>query len=291
MARTLTRPDRPDPPDTVPELPEVETIRRQLSPVWSGRRIVDAWTYGTPKFAAAVDAIGARVESIGRRGKYLMVELDDDRQLVIHLGMTGVLRVGSGAEPDPYLRASWSLDNGTIVEFQDVRRFGRVAVVARDDHSSLPTLHELGPEPLSDDFTAASLYRSLSASHRAIKTQLLSQRPVAGVGNIYADEALWHARVHPAARSITRPQATRLHTAIREVLAAAVERRGTTLRDYRTFSGERGDNQHALVAYGQGDAPCARCARALRTITLDARTTTFCATCQRLPRERRFDGA
>jgi formamidopyrimidine-DNA glycosylase len=265
----------------MPELPEVETIRRQLEPVLRGRQFVDAWTFGTPKFAAALDVIGARVEQVGRRGKYLLCDLDDDRLLAIHLGMTGVLRVRRHDREDPYLRAAWTLDDGVVVEFQDVRRFGRIGVVPRDDLRALPTLHALGPEPLSDEFEACAFHEALIASGRAIKTQLLSQRPVAGVGNIYADEALWRARVHPAARTISRPKAHALHAAIRAVLSEALERRGTTLRDYRTFDGDYGENQDMLQVYGRAGEPCARCGRPLRSFPLDARTTTYCAVCQR----------
>jgi formamidopyrimidine-DNA glycosylase len=264
----------------VPELPEVETIRRQLAPALTGRTCVDAWTFGTPKFADALDVVDATIESVGRRGKYLVCDLDDDRLFVIHLGMTGVLRIQSSESPDPYLRASWVLDDDTVIEFQDVRRFGRVAVVPANDTRALPTLHALGPEPLSDDFDAITFYRALRDSNRAVKTQLLSQRPVAGVGNIYADEALWRARVHPAARTISRPKAHALHAAIRAVLSEAVDRRGTTLRDYRTFDGDYGQNQEMLQVYGRAGEPCARCATTLRSRTIDARTTTWCPRCQ-----------
>lgn len=264
----------------MPELPEVETVRRQLAPVITGRTIVDAWTFGTPKFAAAVDAIGATVERVGRRGKYLLCELDDDRLLAIHLGMTGVLRIRTDDAPDPYVRAAWTLDDGCVVELQDVRRFGRIGVVPRDDTSSLPTLHAIGPEPLSDEFDPVAFHRALTASNRAIKTQLLSQRPVAGVGNIYADEALWRARIHPAARTVSRPKARALHAAIVAVLSEAIERRGTTLRDYRTFDGDYGENQDRLEVYGRAGEPCVRCGRALRSFVLDARTTTWCPGCQ-----------
>jgi formamidopyrimidine-DNA glycosylase len=266
----------------MPELPEVETIRRALAPVLTGRTIVDAWTFGTPKFAAAVDVVGARIGTVGRRGKYLLIDLDDDRRLVVHLGMTGVLRTrGVDAPADPYLRASWTLHDGVVVELQDVRRFGRIAVIPIDDPSSLPTLAALGPEPDDPAFDGRHLYAATARHERAIKTQLLSQRPVAGVGNIYADEALWRARVHPAARRLTRPQATRLADAIRAVITEAIEHRGTTLRDYRTFDGGTGEHQGRLQAYGRAGAPCDRCGRELRAITLDARTTTYCPKCQR----------
>ncbi len=266
----------------MPELPEVETIRRALEPRVRGRRIIDAGAFASTKFDAATDAISATIEDVGRRGKYLMLALDDDRELVIHLGMTGVVRiVDTRSADDPYLRAWWQLDDGTVLELSDVRRFGRVACVPRGDHHSLPTLHALGPEPFSDDFQPRPFHAALNASRRAIKTQLLSQRPVAGVGNIYADEALWLARVRPMAHTITLPKATRLHAAIRDVLDAAVERRGTTLRDYRTLDGGYGENQHSLHCYGRAGIPCERCGAILRKVAFDGRTTTWCARCQR----------
>jgi formamidopyrimidine-DNA glycosylase len=266
----------------MPELPEVETIRTALEPRLRGRTVVDAGAFPSAKFDAAPQAGGATFEVIGRRGKYLLLGLDDDRELVIHLGMTGVLRVVPEAtEGDRFLRAWWALDDGSVFEFSDIRRFGRVACVPRGDYRGLPTLHALGPEPLGDEFTPSGLHSALNASRRAIKTQLLSQRPVAGVGNIYADEALWVARVRPTDRSITRPKAARLHGAIRDVLAAAIELRGTTLRDYRTLDGSYGENQETLLAYGRAGLPCERCGRALRKLFFDGRTTVYCAHCQR----------
>ncbi len=252
----------------MPELPEVETIRRALDPRVRGRAVVAGGAFPSAKFAAAPEVAGATFEAVGRRGKYFVLALDDDRELVIHLGMTGVLRiVGTRSDHDPFLRAWWELDDRSVLELSDVRRFGRVACVPRGDYRSLPTLHALGPEPLGEEFTARGLHAALNASRRAIKTQLLSQRPVAGVGNIYADEALWAARVRPTDRTITRPKAARLHAAIRDVLTAAIERRGTTLRDYRTLDGGYGENQHTLLAYGRAGLPC----RALRPPAAQAR--------------------
>ena len=173
------------------------------------------------------------------------------------------------------------MDDGAALVFRDVRRFGRIAVVPRDDHSSLPTLAALGPEPFDDAFTAAALHRALNASRRAVKTQLLSQRPVAGVGNIYADEALWIARVHPAARRITRPQSARLVDAIRDVLDEGILHGGTTLRDYVDADGSQGSHQLHLRCYGRSGEPCERCGTVLRHVVLDARTTTWCPSCQR----------
>lgn len=265
----------------MPELPEVETIRRALEPALVGRVIVGGGAFPSAKFTAAADAVSAGVVAVGRRGKYLLVELDDDRELVVHLGMTGVLRRVAHRSDDAYLRAWWALDDGSVLEFSDVRRFGRIAVVRRGDYGTLPTLQALGPEPLSDDFSPASLHAAVRRSSVALKTQLLGQRVVAGVGNIYADEALWLARVSPTARSLTRPQAERLHGAIVEVLRNGIERRGTTLRDYRTFDGSEGSNQHHLRCYGRADEPCERCGTLLRRRIVDARGTTWCPSCQR----------
>jgi len=218
----------------------------------------------------------------GRRGKYLLIELDDGRDLVIHLGMTGQLRLRSPAHvDDPYVRAWWALDDAEVLELRDVRRFGRVAVVPRGRHDSLPTLAALGPEPFAETFTPEVLWQALRRSRLRVKTQLLQQRAVAGVGNIYADEALWRAGVDPAARKVTRPQATRLHAAIREVLAAGLDNGGTTLRDYRTVDGGTGNNQHHLDCYGRAGQPCNRCAATLRRKVLDGRGTTWCPVCQR----------
>lgn len=269
----------------MPELPEVETIRRQLEPEIIGATIVDALSHESAKFTPALDAVGASVTGVSRRGKYLIVELTktatgEPLELIIHLGMTGLLRVVDSPTDDAYIRASWQFGDDRWFEFRDIRRFGRLRVVPAGDYSTITTLHELGPEPWDPEFTAEHLYRELNKSKRRIKTQLLSQRPVAGVGNIYADEALWLAEVYPAARRITRAKAAALRDAIADVLAAGVRNGGTTLRDYRTVSGEEGDNQHFLEAYGRGGEQCSRCASVLVSRVWDARTTTFCPSCQ-----------
>lgn len=279
----------------MPELPEVETIRRQLEPRLTGRSVVGAWAFPSAKFDPAPDAVGATVGHVRRRGKYLLVDLHrgpgpaggaPDEELVVHLGMTGRLAVRDGglhrdgARP-PHLRAEWALDDGRTLEFVDVRRFGRIAVVDAGDHRSLPTLAALGPEPFDDAFDPQTLRRAVNASRRAVKTQLLSQRPVAGVGNIYADEALWRARVHPRARRITRDQALRLRDAVRATLREGIDHGGTTLRDYRDADGGSGTHQFELDCYGRADEPCRRCGTALRRCVVDARSTTFCPTCQR----------
>ena len=270
----------------MPELPEVETIRRQLGPRIIGAEIVDAVAHESAKFAPAVDAIGFEITGVDRRGKYLLIGLAGEgaksvsHELIVHLGMTGGLSVVDAPTDDAYVRAAWNFHDGRRLEFRDVRRFGRLRVVPVGEYETIATLRDLGPEPFDEAFTGEHLFRALNASTRRIKTQLLSQRPVAGVGNIYADEALWRSQVYPAARRVTRAQAHKLRDAIEEVLAAGVRNGGTTLRDYRTVSGDKGSNQFYLECYGRGGQPCARCGTELRSRVWDARTTTFCPECQ-----------
>jgi formamidopyrimidine-DNA glycosylase len=264
----------------VPELPEVETVRRQLEPLVAGRRIVEGWGHPSAKFSSAPLAAGAAIEQVGRRGKYLLLGLDDERELIVHLGMTGQLRIRPG-DLDLYVRAWWALDDGGVLELRDVRRFGRIGVVPAGDHRSLPTLAAQGPEPWDAALDDGGLWRNLRRSTARIKTQLLSQRPLAGVGNIYADEALWRAGVHPARRTITRNEAGVLLAALRTVLEQGIANGGTTLRDYRTPDGEPGRNQLELGCYGRAGEPCARCGTELRRSVIDGRGTTHCPQCQR----------
>lgn len=265
----------------MPELPEVETIRRQLEPVVLGRRIVDAGGHSSAKFSPAGDAAGATLTALGRRGKYLIAVLDDGRELIVHLGMTGKLLVlTSDEEPSSYVRAWWRFEDGEMLVLHDVRRFGRIAVVPAGKYEELPTLAALGPEPFDEHFTGEHLWSAIRRSQARVKTQLLSQRPVAGVGNIYADEALWAAQVHPGRRRISRRQAEVLCDAIREVIQAGIDNGGTTLRDYRTPSGASGSNQHELRCYGRSGSPCERCGALLVATVYDGRTTTYCPACQ-----------
>ncbi len=270
----------------MPELPEVETVRRQLAPQLVGRTIIEADSHPSAKFTPARALTGATLTSDGRRGKFLIFGTDDGRELIVHLGMTGQLRVTPGpADPDDpdatYRRAWWSLDGGETLEFIDVRRFGRIRVVPAGDYRSIPTLNTAGPEPFDEALDAKRFWKSLSKSKRKLKTQLLSQRPIAGVGNIYADEALWLAKINPKTTRISEARAGVLLEALREVLAKGLDNGGTTLRDYRDAEGRSGDNQHSLMAYGRAGHPCPRCDTRLISATLDARTTTWCPRCQR----------
>jgi formamidopyrimidine-DNA glycosylase len=289
----------------VPELPEVETIRRQLEPRLVGRQVTQAWAFPSPKFDQAPAATGSAVTDVRRRGKYLLIGLRScrdhhaagvdapvrpnppaDAELVVHLGMTGRLAVqaggadGSAVAPHPHLRAWWTLDDDRVLTFHDTRRFGRIAVVPAGRYDGLPTLLALGPEPDDDAFTAEHLRLAVNRGRRRVKTSLLSQRPVAGVGNIYADEALWRAGVDPRARRLTRDGAARLRDAVREVLREGIDHGGTTLRDYVDADGEAGTNQHRLDCYGRAGRGCHRCGTTLRGAVIDARSTTWCPTCQ-----------
>jgi formamidopyrimidine-DNA glycosylase len=266
----------------MPELPEVESVRRQLDPELSGRRIEEVWFRPHPnlprQFVDVHAAAGHRIERVGRRGKFLICPLDGGLEMIMHLGMTGALRFDYD---DAYVHARLHLDDDRVLAFRDPRRFGRIAVVAAGDYAAIPTLAMLGPEPLSDDFDIPTFVRALARTSAPIKPYLLTQRPVAGVGNIYADEALWLARIHPASRRVGPARARVLHGAIREVLAGAIEREGTTFRDYQMINGESGRNASFLVAYGQAGRPCPRCATPLKRILLGGRTTTYCPRCQR----------
>lgn len=280
----------------MPELPEVETVRRQLAPIVTEREITKTFQSVSEKFYPTAHTQGTQILGLRRRGKYLIFELDTEEDLVVHLGMTGVLAIepshtAAHTKPSekygtnttgygPHERARWVFDNGQVMTYVDVRQFGRIKVVPHLNYSSINTLSKLGPEPLGDDFDPDGFYRALKASKRKIKTQLLSQIPVAGVGNIYADEALWIAKIHPASRTVSRKRAHLLARAITESLTQGVKNGGTTLRDYRDASGNKGSNQSQLLCYGRAELPCLRCAQPLSKTTVDGRGTTFCKQCQ-----------
>ncbi len=220
-----------------------------------------------------------------RRGKFLILPLSGGDDLIIHLGMTGIL---GATPPAKHLRVRLEISGGQALYFGDARRFGRFLLVPSGVYEGLPTLHTMGPEPLEAAFTGAHLYRALQASRMPIKPLLLSQKPVSGVGNIYADEALWLARVHPltSAKLVSKTKAARLAGAIREVLTASLAAKGTTLQDYRTVSGEAGAYLSELRAYGHAEEPCGRCGALIQKITLAGRGTHFCPKCQRLRHSR-----
>ncbi len=288
----------------IPELPEVETVRRALGPWLCGRTVIAAERVEAPpgpKYAGLERLPGQRIEAVLRRGKFLLLPLSRaDRsgsaagapgpgdELIVHLGMTGVVR---RTPPDAHLRVRVRLagPEPSTLYFQDVRRFGRFTVVPSGDYRTLPTLAALGPDALASEFTVAAFARALRRSAMAIKTLLLSQRAVAGVGNIYADEALWRAGIHPErpARQLDRARVAALHQAIGAVLEESVALQGTTLHDYRTVDGEVGSFLERLAVYGHAWEPCPRCGTTIEKVVLGQRGTHVCPRCQPRPRRRR----
>ena len=276
----------------MPELPEVETVRRAIAPVLEGAGLEQV-EIRDPRLVRPFDPsivasalVGERVGEVGRRGKYLIVGFESNRSLLIHLRMTGSLRhARHGAlADDPYTRAVLRLDNGSDVGYRDVRRFGTWELFERNE--LVPYLAaRLGPEPLGP-FSAARLGKRLAGRRAPLKSALLDQRTVAGLGNIYVDEALWRSRLHPlrVAGSLDSPELGRLYRAVRSVLRKAIQRQGSTLRDYALPDGGYGTMQEEFRAYGRGGEPCDRCGRPLTRIVVGGRTTTFCAHCQTLPR-------
>ncbi len=282
----------------MPELPEVETVVRDLRPLLVGATITGArcaWagtlrTHGADAFAAGV--AGRRVEAISRRAKLLVLDLSGGLALTIHLKMTGQLFVVPAATPaDPYVRLVLELDGGRELRFRDIRKFGKVGLYARHPGTGEPVIEAgassvfaaLGPEPLSDEFTLAVFRQRLRRRSGRLKSLLLDQSFVAGIGNIYADEALWAARLHPlrSASSLRPSDERRLYLAIREILAEAVARRGSSVDDYTAPEGD-GSMQERLRVYQRAGHPCLRCGRALRRIVVGTRATHFCSWCQRL---------
>ena len=278
----------------MPELPEVETVRRELEPWLRGRLIQEVALVDAqpgPKYENLLSAAGREILDVTRRGKFLILPLSGEKDLIIHLGMTGVV---TPKEPQKHVRVRLELDrpendSKPVLYFQDVRRFGRFLVVPTGDYSTLPTLHQMGPEPLSDDFNEEQFAKALGKSVTPVKTYLLSQKPVSGVGNIYADEALWGAKVHPLtpANRVPKRQIPLLVVMIKDVLEASIRVQGTTLRDYRTTNGEVGAYLDKLKAYGQEEAPCPRCGTPISKIVVGGRGTHFCPNCQKLPRSRK----
>jgi formamidopyrimidine-DNA glycosylase len=273
----------------VPELPEVETICRHLAPHVEGRtlerlEVLDPrWCEPAPPSALDDATRGRRVERLWRRGKYIVLELHDDVHLVMHLRMTGNLLLANEA---PYTRVRIRLSGGDDVLFTDPRRFGTGIVLLGSD-----ALHEyfaarLGPEPLDPEFTGEAL-RAIAAGRRSpVKAFLLSQERVAGVGNIYADEALWRAKIHPLrpVGTLRRPQFAALRDAVVESLQAGIDARGASIDDFRNPDGARGSFQDRFKVHLREGEPCPRCGATIVKMRAAGRGTYVCPRCQRRPR-------
>jgi formamidopyrimidine-DNA glycosylase len=273
----------------MPELPEVETVRRGLQPLMAGRRIERVEVLDErlvrPFDPRDVEQrlAGQRIERVGRRGKYLLVELTEvDLVVVHHLRMTGSF--SAPGQPVPgHVRLRYHLDglDGPIL-YNDPRRFGTMELFARDEAAAVLD-SKLGPEPLDPEWGAGDLHAALRHRHAPLKAVLLDQRVVAGLGNIYVDEACLLAGVRPgrAADRVSRAAAQRLHAAIRSRLQEAIDVGGSTLRDYRGVEGEVGGMRERFVAYGRAGLPCTVCGTTMRGARIAGRSTSWCPTCQR----------
>lgn len=264
----------------MPELPEVETIRRDIEPYIAGRIIKAVKALRARNVLKGISAKGLqkalkgqRIEKVERRGKFLIFKLASGNCLVIHLGMTGrVLK-----SPDRYVKVTFTLSGGRFFYFSDIRMFGKVSF-----YKEYPVL-KLGPEPLADDFTAARLVELLRGRGGNIKALLLNQKFLAGVGNIYASEALFRAGINPRHRaaSLKVPEIIKLHQALRQVLSEGIKYRGTSVSDYRDAEGKAGGYQHRLRVYDREGRPCLRCKTPIRRMVIGQRSTYYCPKCQR----------
>ena len=282
----------------MPELPEVETIRRQLAPHLEGKRlesleVLDPRWSDPASPAEGADAVRGRlIERVARRGKYLMLLLQDEVALVMHLRMTGNLLLVTEAGDEsgrPHLRVRIRLSDGQRLLFVDQRRFGTGVVLLGDDALGAYFDARLGVEPLSPDFTAEGL-RELALGRRApTKAFLLTQERIAGVGNIYADEALWRSRIHPLrpVGTLKRPQLAALRDAVVESLEAGIHARGATIDDFRHADGGSGSFQDRFMVHRREGEPCPRCGTTIRKMRAAGRGTYVCPKCQPRPRVRK----
>jgi len=313
----------------VPELPEVETIVADLRPHLVGRTIARCeLSFRTivrhPEPEEFVDAVvGMRIESVARRGKYILIRLvpgpgpgsrpgpsgpapppalpapphewggkgrfpmngeEEDVLLVVHLGMTGQLRLVDEVTPlEKHTHAVFFLDDGRQLRYRDPRRFGRLLVGTQEALLASKKMPRLGPEPIDMEFQAEQLYRELKRRRAPLKAVLLDQKAIAGVGNIYADESLHRARLRPGrlANTVSKKSARRLHESLRESLLVAIANRGSSVDTYRDAWGEAGGQQEKLLVYGRAGEPCFTCGRPLSSTRIAGRTTVFCRRCQR----------
>ena len=278
----------------MPELPEVETIRRQLAPHLEGRTIVDVqildprWTRPDPPAPVQRGLRGAVVQRVSRSGKYLVFALSGDRHLLVHLRMTGTLLLDPAVEP-LHTRVRFALDGGGRVVYVDPRRFGTGHLLrgaaARDSYLAA----RIGIEPLTPEFTVEHLRRMARGRRAPVKSFVLDQRRIAGVGNIYADEALFRAGIHPlrVAGVLTGAQLVRLRAAIEAALLAGIEAKGATIDDFRHLDGARGSFQDLFLVHRRAGQPCPNCGTTVRKITVGGRGTYVCERCQPRPRPHR----
>lgn len=274
----------------MPELPEVETVRRGLLARIVGRRIDGLEVYDRrlryPVRPRVLErwVVSREVEDVQRRSKYLVIHLEGNGRLLIHLGMTGSLTLCDADRPkEDHVHVLFRLDDSRELRFRDPRRFGLVDAVTSSELGRDRRFSALGAEPLSDQFTGPEFYCRSRGSRRPVKTFLMDSTQVVGVGNIYASEALFRAGVHPrrAAGRLGRERWETLVASVRRVLSDAIDRGGTTIRDFHDARGEAGDFQDHLQVYDRAGEACLRCFGTVRRIVLAGRSTYYCPGCQR----------
>ena len=273
----------------MPELPEVETVRRGLERLVVGKTIRQVQVRYAKMIATGVDSFvhdlpGQTIEKIGRRGKYLLFYLTGG-VLVSHLRMEGKYLFYSDAVPErKHAHVFFEMTDGGTLVYEDVRKFGTMELLRKDQLEAYFASRKLGPEPTEANFLLSPFAAALSRSKKPIKPYLLEQTLVVGLGNIYVDEALWRARIHPArpASSLKPAEVKRLREQIIEVLQLGIEKRGSTIRTYRNALGEDGTMQDFLQVYGKTGQPCARCGSSIEKIKLGGRGTHLCPHCQKV---------
>ena len=274
----------------MPELPEVEIIRRSLEKHLLGRQVLDTEIrlprqikWPEPDVFTAM-VTGRHIVRLGRSGKYLLFYLDNGNELVFHLRMTGRLCYTEQLEQDAYARIIFRLDRGGWLIYGDPRTLGAVYALKSGEEQRVQGLAEMGPEPLTEAFSAEYLQKMLAGRRTKLKSFLLNQKFIGGIGNIYADEALFTAGLHPLrlAQSLSAQEVLRLHGAVNEVIAAGIADGGTTFRDYRDGEGKKGSHQQRLQVYARKGEPCRRCGTPIEKITVGGRGTHFCPACQKL---------
>lgn len=273
----------------MPEMPEVEQVRKTLAHHIENRKIetVEIYLerlikYPTPEqFIAGL--VGKTITRIGRKGKYLVVHLGEKQQLIVHLRMTGALIAqDSKLESPAYAKIKFTLSDGVTMWFTDIRTFGTLYLVTDNDHY-IDGYETLGPEPLSADLTYEYLAPLAAKSRKPIKTFILDQRIIAGLGNIYADECLALSAIKPmrVANTLGETEIKALIEAVNAVIAQGIKNKGTTFRDYKDGEGNKGSNQNYLLVYGRGGEPCKKCGQALSTTKIGGRGTVYCENCQK----------
>jgi formamidopyrimidine-DNA glycosylase len=273
----------------MPELPEVETIRRTLAEHVTDLKIEEIKLIWSSAVCGWKDqsfeglATGRRIQTIDRRGKYLLIRLDEDLTLIAHMRMTGRLNYfAENQEPEKHTHVVFRLEHGEV-HFSDVRKFGRIQAIPTPLCFSESSLCKLGPEPLDAEFTPEVLKERFEKKKLSVKAALLDQHVLAGLGNIYVDESLFRAGISPERRvdTLSETEISKLHQAIQNILQAGIDAQGTSFRDYRDANGKKGSFEQALQVYGRGGEPCKVCGQTLERLRLAGRTTVYCSRCQK----------